>query len=212
MNKYFKFALHTLVWYVFYSSAFAGAYEDFFRAIRADDGPSVMGLLQRGFDPNSVDEQGQPALVLVARDGSPRSLEVLLAHPGIQLDVANRAGETPLMLAALKGHTALAVKLLERGAAVNRSGWSPLHYAATGPAVDLVRLLLDRGAAIDARSPNGTTALMMAAQYGTEDAVNLLLARRADARSRNERGLSAADFARLGGREKLAERLDALLR
>lgn len=211
MSKYFKFALYIAVVSIV-SSSVAGAYEDFFRAIRNDDGPAATALLQRGIDPNSVDEGGQPALALAARDSLPRSLEVLLAHPDIRPDAGNRAGETPLMLAALKGHTALASKLLERGAAVNRPGWSPLHYAATGPAMDIVPLLLERGAAIDARSPNGTTPLMMAAQYGPEDSVTLLLARQADARLRNDRGLSAADFARLAGREKLAERLDALLR
>jgi len=53
---------------------------------------------------------------------------------------------------------------------------------------------------------------MMAAQYGAEESVTLLLAQRADARVRNERGLNAADFARLAGREKLAQRLDAMPR
>jgi ankyrin repeat protein len=53
---------------------------------------------------------------------------------------------------------------------------------------------------------------MMAARYGSEASVQLLLERGADARLRNDRQLSAADFARLGGREKLAERLAALAR
>mgnify|MGYP001264997881 CR=1 FL=1 len=211
MNKYFKLVVYVVVTSVIVP-AMAGAYEDFFRAIRNDDAAAARALLQRGFDPNSVDETGQPALTLAARDGSPNVAEALLTHPAIRPDAANQAGETPLMLAALKGRTALAARLLERGAAVERTGWSPLHYAATGPAVDIVRMLLERGASVDSRSPNGTTPLMMAAQYGPEDAVTLLLLRRADARLRNEHGLNAADFARLGAREKLAERLDALLR
>ena len=69
---------------------------------------------------------------------------------------------------------------------------------------ELLTLLLDKGAAIDSRSPNGTTPLMMAARYGDEQGAHLLLARGADARLRNDQNLSAADFARTGGREKLA--------
>jgi uncharacterized protein len=113
------------------------------------------------------------------------------------------------MLAALKGHASLVKRLLERGAAVNQAGWSALHYAATGPDSDIVRLLIERGATLDARSPNATTPLMMAAQYGSEASVQVLLARGADPHLRNERGLSAADFARMAGREQLAERLQA---
>jgi len=69
-------------------------------------------------------------------------------------------------------------------------------------------LLLDRGAPIDAGSPNGSTALMMAAQYGSEASVDLLLSRGADAKIKNDRGLTAGDFARLAKRDALAARLD----
>jgi hypothetical protein len=68
-------------------------------------------------------------------------------------------------------------------------------------------LLLDRGAPIDAKSPNGSTPLMMAARYGAEASVDLLLARGADAKRRNDLNLDAADFARQGGRDFLVERL-----
>ena len=71
-------------------------------------------------------------------------------------------------------------------------------------------LLIERGAEIDAVSPNGTTPLMMAAQYGSEDSVKLLLEHGADAKRRNQRNLGAADFARLSGREALTQRLEAL--
>jgi ankyrin repeat protein len=103
-------------------------------------------------------------------------------------------------------------KLLDRGAQVDKTGWSPLHYAATGPDAAAVRLLLERGAAIEAASPNRTTPLMMAAQYGPEASVEALLQRGADAKARNDRGLNAADFARQAGRAALAARLDALSR
>ncbi len=70
-------------------------------------------------------------------------------------------------------------------------------------------LLLDRGAPIDARSPNGTTPLMMAARYGSERSVELLVRRGADLRARNQLDLGAADFAREAGREALARQLAA---
>jgi hypothetical protein len=193
-------------------SSHAGAYEDFFQALKSDNGGAAGELLKRGFDPNSVDESGQPALICALRDGALKVSAALLSHPALQPDQANAAGETPLMMAALKGHAALAARLLERGAAINRDGWSPLHYAATGPDPSIVRLLVERGARLDSRSPNGTTPLMMAAQYGPEDTVLLLLARRADPGLRNDLGLGAADFARRGGRDKLAARLDAAQR
>jgi uncharacterized protein len=136
----------------------------------------------------------------------------LMAHPQLNVNALNPAGESALMLAALKGDLAASMQLLERGANINQRGWSPIHYAATGPEPKLVTLLLDRGADIEARAPNGTTPLMMAARYGHDDSVKLLLARGADPKRRNDGGLYAADFARLEGREKLAAMLEALQR
>ncbi|WP_088280721.1 ankyrin repeat domain-containing protein [Ideonella sp. A 288] len=190
----------------------AGAYEDFFKAVRDDDAGTVIRLLQRGFDVNSRDEKGQPALLTVFRDGGFKVAEVLLQHPQLEVDAPNAVGETPLMMAALKGHTDWARRLLDKGARLEKDGWTPLHYAATGPAVPLVELLLDRGARVDARSPNGSTPLMMAARYGAEGSVTALLARGADPRLRNDKDMTSGDFARSVGRDKLGERLDRAIR
>jgi ankyrin repeat protein len=194
------------------SPASAGSYEDFFTAIVRDDARSIESLLSRGFDPNTRSPQGQPGLTLALLQQSLNAADKIAAHPALEVDARNEAGETALMMAALKGDLGWVQRLLGRGAAVQYDGWSPILYAATGPETKAVALLLDRGAAVDARAPNRTTPLMMAARYGAESSVDLLLARGADPRLRNDHGLTAADFARDGGRQALAERLNALLR
>lgn len=206
MISRFKFIVFSLV-LIGFSAARAGSYEDFFVAVQRDDPGAIVALLQRGFDPDSRDPRGQTGLTLAALQGSWRAVDALLTHPGVDVNALNAAGESVLMLAALKGELGLCERLVARGARVRQPGWAPIHYAATGPNVRVVDFLLGKGAEIDAPSPNGTTALMMAARYGSEESVNLLLARGADATRRNERELRAADFARLGGRESLAARL-----
>ena len=191
------------------SSVHSGAFDDFFRAVRTDNPRAVAELLSRGFDPNTHEESGQSALTLAVRDGAAQVIDTLIKHPQTDMNAPNRSGETALMLAALKGQLDLVKRLVERGAAINQSGWNPLHYAASGPDPDVVSWLLERGAELDARSPNGTTALMMAAGYGHERSAELLLAKQANVEARNERGLTAADFARRAGREALAKRLDS---
>lgn len=197
---------------VCFSSAFAGSYEDFFSAVERDDGTTVRNLLQRGFDANSRDPKGQTGLFLAMQGGQLQIAEALVADRSLDVNALNEAGESALMIAALKGRLDWTQRLLDRGAQLDKSGWTPLHYAATGPEPAVVKLLLDRGAKIDAGSPNGSTPLMMAAQYGNPASVDLLLARGADPRRKNDQGLTAADFARLGDRQALEARLATLAR
>lgn len=180
------------------------------RALNVDDDRTIRRWLAAGGDPNQLNERGQTALIAALRDESFKVAAVLLEHDGTQVDAPNHAGETALMMAALKGQLEWVQRLVAKGAAINREGWTPLHYAASGGGTDVVRWLLDQGARIDAPSPNRSTPLMMAARYGASESVDLLLARGADPRPRNDRGLSAADFARGAGRDAMAGRLEAL--
>ena len=210
IKYYFKYVAYLIVATVVIS-ANAGAYEDFYQAVGRDDERTVSQLLQRGFDPNSRSPEGQTGLHLALRDTSPRVADTLWAHPGLDVNALNAAGESPLMMAALRGDLAWAQRLIDRGARLEVPGWTPLHYAATGPETKMVALLLDKGAAIEARSPNKTTPLMMASRYGPESSVDLLLARGANWKLRNDLDLDAAAFARLASREALTRRLEALL-
>ena len=190
----------------------AGSFEDFFVYLSNDNAGGVTELLNRGFDPNTKNEKGQPGLTIAMQERSLKAARALLAAPSTDVNALNTVGESALMMAALKGDMDGATMLLERGAQVNKSGCTPLHYAATGPEPRLVRLLIDRGAELNARSPNGTTPLMMAAQYGSEDSVNLLLERGADPKLRSDLKLGVVDFALKAGRNVLAAKLDALQR
>jgi ankyrin repeat protein len=209
--KHFKKLIYGIVIASVFSAS-AGSYEDFFIAIRNDNASKITNLLDRGFDPNTRDPKTQPGLTIAMQERSLKVARVLLARPEVDVNALNQAGESALMMSALKGDLAGAELLLDRGAKVNQSGWTPLHYAATGPEPKMVKLLLDRGAEINAESPNGTTPLMMAAQYGSEESVELLLARGADAKRRNQRNLNAVDFAKLSAREPVIKRLETALR
>jgi len=199
MRIYLKSVIYLIV-IIGFSHARADAYVDFFRAVSVDNASTVKELLARGFDPNTKNESGQVALFLAMRDDAPKVAAALLASPALNIDANNALGETPLMMAALKGRLDWAKKLMERGAKVQKPGWSPVHYAATGPNTELLAMLLDSGADINALAPNRNTPLMMAARYGPEENVKLLVQRGADKKLINERNLSAADMARAGER------------
>jgi hypothetical protein len=197
-----KYALYVCV-IIGFSLARADAYVDFFRAVKTDNAATVKALLASGFDPNALSEGGQTPLYLAIRDESPKVVEALLASPAVKIELANPAGETALMMAAMRGRLDWTRQLVAMGASVRRDGWTPLHYAASGPNVEVVRFLLEQGADIDAIAPNGASPLMMAARYGAEASVRLLIARGADKRVRNSLNQSAVDYARIAGREFL---------
>ena len=206
-----KFAIY-LVLAVCTSVAQAGSYDDFFRAVIADNPRVIEALVARGFDPNAVDPRGQPAILRALQAESYQAALALARLPGTQVDIRNGAGETPLAMAALKGEMAVMQALLERGAAIDPPGWTPLHYAAAGDALPAVRLLIGRGAQLEARAPgNARTPLMMASLFASEAVIEALLAAGADPAARDRNGASAAELAAGAGRDWLVRRLQRAL-
>lgn len=194
MRNYIKYAVYLIV-LIGFSAVHAGSYDDFFVAIKRDSAAMVSALLDRGFDPNTLNPEGEYGLILALRERSLHVAEVLIANPATRVEVRTAEDESPLMLAAIRGYAAVCQQLIERDADVNKPGWTPLHYAATGGHEDIMQLLLDNNAYVDAASPNGSTPLMMAAMYGTAAAVRLLLEAGADPSLKNDLGLTAIDFA-----------------
>ena len=188
--------------------AFAGSYTDYFRAVGSDNAAEVSSLLERGFDPNTIEaKRGETGLMVAIQEGAKKVIPVLLEARGINLEARAFNGNTALMLAAYKKMPQLVQALLDQGAEVNQPGWTALHYAASAGDNAIVQMLLDKSAYIDAESPNGTTPIMMAARSGHILMVKLLLDAGADATLKNQQGLSAIDFARKFGHNDIAEGL-----
>jgi ankyrin repeat protein len=123
----------------------------------------------------------------------------LFAARGANINLRNALGETALMHAAWKGRIDAVRWLLQRGARADdqrgKLAWTALHYAVFAGHDEIAELLLERGADINARSPNGSSVLMMAVYEGRENTARWLLAHGADTKIRNENGLGALDWA-----------------
>ena len=205
--KLFK-KLFVLIGFLSFNISWAGSYEDFFKALQFDDVKTVQALLQRGFDPNTVNPEGVAGLMLAVREPSLKVADLLAGWPKVKTEIRNDKDESVLMLAALKGYLPLVKKLVAHDADVNKTGWTPLHYAASGGHVAVIEFLLESSAYIDAESPNGTTPLMMAAMYGSPEAVKVLIQAGADLTVKNQMGLSALDFAVRGQRQNAKELIE----
>ena len=73
------------------------------------------------------------------------------------------------------------------------NGATPLIVAAMFGHLDLVRLLVENNAALDVQNNDGTTALYVASLFGHPDAVKLLLKEGAARDTRNNDGVTALE-------------------
>ena len=181
---------------------------DFAKAAKFDDVSTVTALLAKGISPNTVDSRGNPMLLLAIKDKSTKVTELLINDKRTDVDLSNKYGETPLMMASIDGDLPVVKTLvLQKKAMVNHIGWTPLHYACTKGNLEVAQFLIANGAMVDGLSPGNTTALMMAVQSGNEQLVKLLLDKGADLQLRNANGLSAIDIADIYDKPGISEGL-----
>jgi len=181
---------------------------DFAKAAKFNDVKEVKLLLSQGINPNTVDSNGNPMLVLAIRDRSNAVIEVLLSAKGMDVDLSDKNGETPLMMASINGDLPLVQTLvLKNRAQLDHISWTPLHYACAKGHLDVAQFLLANGAIVDSLSLGGTTPLMMAVQSGNEYLVKLLLDKGSNLQLRNEAGFSAIDIADIYNKPAISEGL-----
>jgi ankyrin repeat protein len=112
----------------------------------------------------------------------------MLIEGGANVNEASRVGLTPLQLAASHGYEHCVRDLLEKGARPdsqnNKVGCSALMFAAAFGELGAVQTLLAGGATVDLKTPDGETALMLAAWGGHQQVVKLLISNGADINAR----------------------------
>lgn len=168
-------------------------------AIARDDAAKVAYMLRElAYDPNFYLPNGDTPLVFAIRtDAKVSTNQVLLKSFKINVKVPNLRGETPLMLAAIKGDQELAEKLIGMGASVTADyGWTALHYAASTGQTEMTRFLIKKGADVNARTRRGVTPLYMAARIISAPTVDALLEAGADKTLCNDQGISPSAIAK----------------
>jgi hypothetical protein len=133
---------------------------------------------------NLADENGNTTLHYAVSHCATDVIAVLLDTAACDVNKQNRAGYTPIMLAALADISTerqldVVARLFAAGD-VNvkalQAGQTALMLAVSHGRLDMVSLLLDAGAGVNAQDDDGSTALMVASEHGHTEIVKLLLA------------------------------------
>jgi len=117
---------------------------------------------------------------------------------GIDLEVKDERGWTPLMIAAANGKEILTRLLIHSGArlaARDVNGFTPLHWAAFKGMGNIVKLLLSKEVDVDSQSKFKWTPLMQACTRGHLDVCSTLVSAGANLDLANAEGLTALQMA-----------------
>ncbi len=166
-------------------------------------------LVESGANVNGVDGLGQSALHYALsrwvgavpaeeEDSALEAVKALLDVKGINVELQDNAGRTPMHIAAQVGCVEAITLLLEAGAAIDPTdskGMTPLHVAAIRERVESVQALVENGAAIEAMTKEGRTAFSLAAS-GRLYAASALLRRGANPHVTDGQGGMAANSAK----------------
>ncbi|KAF2120467.1 Glycerophosphoryl diester phosphodiesterase family-domain-containing protein [Lophiotrema nucula] len=121
-------------------------------------------LVEAGVDVNYQDEQGETALHVAARYGHDECVKALLEGSYLyntEVDVPEKTfAWTPLFVACVDGHLAVAERLVAAGADLERgdlSGWTAIEHAALRGHVQIAERLTELKPAKKTPVPNGLT-------------------------------------------------------
>ena len=155
-------------------------------------------LLEWGADPNVQDRNGDTALILATRQNQLPFVEFLLGWEGIDINLPNHQGHTPLMNSVANNNLKLTIALLDAGADPNAQDnmrQTALSGAAYYSNLEAMILLLAKGADTNVQDIDGYTPLMAATYTGDISVITTLLDWGADPSLKDNEGHTAAWWA-----------------
>ena len=138
---------------------------------------------------------------------------------GVDVNIQDEHGQTPLLICWIHGHRRLAQLLIDSSIAghtpepldvdlMDNRGLTPLNWVAIKGNLDFWKLLLEKGGAkIDEPSPKGCTALLYAARGGFVDIVRYLLEKGSNSLHQDNSGETVAHHAIEKGKLEILEML-----
>ncbi|XP_072309598.1 KN motif and ankyrin repeat domains 1-like [Eucyclogobius newberryi] len=132
---------------------------------------------------NMTDSNGNTALHYCVSYSNFGVVKKLLNTDVCAVNHQNKAGYTPIMLAALAAvaspeHMRVVTELFSKGdvnAKASQAGQTALMLAVSHGSLEMVQALLEQGAEVNLQDDEGSTALMCASEHGHIEIVKLLL-------------------------------------
>ncbi|XP_038154209.1 KN motif and ankyrin repeat domain-containing protein 1a isoform X2 [Cyprinodon tularosa] len=188
-------------------AAVAGMVEDYLRAFEAVS-PDVLRHIV-----NMADGNGNTALHYSVSHSNFQVVKKLLDADVCNVNQQNKAGYTPIMLAALAAvetpkDMCIVEELFSKGdvnARASQAGQTGLMLAVSHGRMDMVRALLAHGADVNIQDDEGSTALMCASEHGHVEILKLLLGQTGcDATLSDSDGSNALSIALEAGHKDIA--------
>lgn len=143
------------------------AYADLTNAVQNGKADCARALLKQGLDPYYRPEGMEPLFIAAVKQNNHDVVDVFLDFGVDPNKFRTSNGRTALESACLDRATAMAVKLLDKGAnpniPVGEDGYSLLHHVVSMNNAKLTVAMLEHGANEDALGPTGQTVISFAA-------------------------------------------------
>ncbi|KAL5288688.1 ASZ1 family protein [Megaselia abdita] len=140
----------------------------------------VRYLLENGANPNRQVDSYTPLMeaCCISIDKSKEAKEIvdLLLHHRVVVNVSDKYGATPFMMACKNGHIDVVKKLAKLASmeASDNNGTTPLLYAIENNQQEIIKILLEEGANINICNRKGYSPSQVAQFFGFYDILDLL--------------------------------------
>ena len=165
-------------------------------------------LIKNGANVNVQDQYGRTPLMIAASNYDTKMIKMLLANYA-DANIKDNSGSTVLIQAVVLGHMETFKLLIDTyyGRISQKNKDAALLRAVKLRRTEMVRSLIENHSNVNAKLPDGKTALMIASFRGYSEIVKMLLENGVDVNLKDKRGRTALFFAEKKKRLEVAKML-----